>query len=1325
MADNSNPGNFANRPKEEVKAAAQKGGGSSAGGFASMDPDKQLLDFFDRYESGSTMSLEEKLDKIRSPKLQNQRETAIVLSAVEDTLKEQHHSQTPTGYLAALLALLNQANVPKSGPANHDLASSVVYLLDLVIGHVPAALLRAKFSQILTSIAPSLTSQDAAAPLLRSSIGCLESLLVAQDGATWTLSQAQISPRRAVAGLLSLASDQRPKVRKRAQDAVTHILKHPPPTPSLDHPAADMCAETAMRTLSDALAVSSASKSKRKDAMQEHNQPGLIHALHLVKAISSASGGWPSKKIEPLCEILMGVSRSNNEYLTMAAFEVFEVMFQGMADQFASSKLPRLMETLSELKPSQNDSQLLPPWIAVISRGYDVSAQIDPEGTFHKLPELFGKVSEFLSSASHEIRVSASECLISFLVNCVPDAVIAEPSVVDEKTLEQVARCAQDLLSVRFQAAWMEVFNVEAAFFEALRWRAIPLAHSIVTIIGELRASDSFNGKKEADVVLGKAIQSMGPEAVLAILPLNLVRSQKGQPGRAWLLPLLRDNVINTNLAHFRDEFVPLSEAMYQRVMEHGESDKTMEVKIFETIVHQTWALFPGYANLPLDFVHAFDQEFAELLSNLLYSQPELRPDICRGLQTFVESNQEILAAEADEHEIAMRSRVTKSGAQVNLDHLAAFSGNLLAVLFNVYTQTLPQFRGYILQCINAYLSITKEKELLETFVRVTEMLENALGEAATEPQTTKQQSKESSSSQMPPTTHTLMDLIITLSIYLPLTTFAQLFTLTSRILPLKNDPQLQKKAYKLLPRLATSDNGALALRNRNQDLQSLLISSATTASAPTRRDRLLSLATTVEYLPYLDLHFIPAILSEAVIATKEVNEKARSAAFDLLVLMGRKMSEGGTIEQSKIPHMDAEAPMVEASLEEFFTMVSAGLVGETPHMVSASITALTRILYEYHGQLPQNVVEDLVSTLTLFLTSNNREIVRSCLGFTKVIVVSLPTEVVQPRLEALIPGLLGWSKEHKSRFRAKVKHIVERMIRRFGIQEVEKWCPEDGKKLVQNIRKTKERKKRKKSEAAEEGADIDEESKISRKGRFESEYEEAIYDSDDDEDSDLESGEDDRAPLAKRMNQKATTTDRGTYITELPDDEPLDLLSASALSHISTSRPVQFKARTKTKAKVDLDGKLIFGNDHGNGGTENDVDQMAVDAREEPGDGTLEGGINAYVEAIRGRDAVQRGRGGRLKFSNKRNRGGEEMEVDDDEAAGNRNPRNAREPLVKARGNELNGSSRRTTSDRGGKDKARNRLVQKKVDPKMQRKGLGVQKMRGGRVEKATAGRR
>lgn len=40
---NTNPGNFANRPKEEVREIASKGGKAShSGGFASMDPEKQV-----------------------------------------------------------------------------------------------------------------------------------------------------------------------------------------------------------------------------------------------------------------------------------------------------------------------------------------------------------------------------------------------------------------------------------------------------------------------------------------------------------------------------------------------------------------------------------------------------------------------------------------------------------------------------------------------------------------------------------------------------------------------------------------------------------------------------------------------------------------------------------------------------------------------------------------------------------------------------------------------------------------------------------------------------------------------------------------------------------------------------------------------------------------------------------------------------------------------------------------------------------------------------------------------------------------------------------
>ncbi|KAI9821649.1 MAG: conidiation-specific expression protein [Pycnora praestabilis] len=58
MSGNSNPGNFANRPKEEVEAAAKKGGETSTtGGFASM-PTEQVQEIASEGGKASSGSFE-------------------------------------------------------------------------------------------------------------------------------------------------------------------------------------------------------------------------------------------------------------------------------------------------------------------------------------------------------------------------------------------------------------------------------------------------------------------------------------------------------------------------------------------------------------------------------------------------------------------------------------------------------------------------------------------------------------------------------------------------------------------------------------------------------------------------------------------------------------------------------------------------------------------------------------------------------------------------------------------------------------------------------------------------------------------------------------------------------------------------------------------------------------------------------------------------------------------------------------------------------------------------------------------------------------------
>ena len=186
-------------------------------------------------------------------------------------------------------------------------------------------------------------------------------------------------------------------------------------------------------------------------------------------------------------------------------------------------------------------------------------------------------------------------------------------------------------------------------------------------------------------------------------------------------------------------------------------------------------------------------------------------------------------------------------------------------------------------------------------------------------------------------------------------------------------------------------------------------------------------------------------------------------------------MSLGSVIRNRLVSHMSDDAPDAPANLEEVFTMVSAGLAGVAPHMVAASITALSRLLFEYHDseQLSQNMKEQLVDTVTMFLQSNNREIVRAVLGFVKVMVVVLPLDLLEGRMTTVVPGLMTWSKENKGRLRVKVKGILERLMRRFGAAKIEAWVGEEDRKMVVNIRKRRERAKRKKTAT---GEDSDEE---------------------------------------------------------------------------------------------------------------------------------------------------------------------------------------------------------------------------------------------------------
>ncbi|SCU77963.1 LAFA_0A04192g1_1 [Lachancea sp. 'fantastica'] len=1189
----------------------------------------------DQDEVARSLELEDKLAHIRDQihsKLENQKHVAIILSAVEENMAEQKTEQAATknvvNYSVSLLAVLSQAVDPETHEIREaQIATSATYLLDIMFKYVPGKLLRSKFAEILTQIAPCITDENASAPLIRPAIGCLESLLVAQDSQAWNNTQnLSIAPSRGLNGLLELSLDPRPKVRKRAQDAVSIIMANPPASPSAEHVAAPMVAEYTINALAAAVKEASSASNKKiraQGGLSEINSKS-IHILKLIKAVVT-SKQWPVARFDVLCDLLLEISRSADQYLVSSSFQCFEALFEAIGESAINSGLAednftRVMKIILSLKPSNTDTHLATAWMAVVSKGMTVFGSHKPVETLESLPEILKIMSHYLSSEISEIYQGACRCIESIVTEAVSDDVLLLPPLVDESVYEKVDETISflsdmfvDFLSIKYAHCAQQVLGVLTVALKKLGSRCNPDFLAPIEIIGGWRSSEDrfLELRTEIETAIGVGISAVGPDVILGCLPLNLMNATNENPGRASLLPLIRDYTSNSHLSFFVKELMPLITAFEDRV--NTLSAESLQGKVFETVISQLWSTLPNFCDLPVDVRDSFSDEFASNLSSLLYGKVELRPVICHSLKNLVQTNYEY-ASGLQERTKMVQQQFPISEAQRNVEYLGTKASNLLAVLFNVYTQTAANARGYILDTIAAVIRITPAQELVKTFNNVCGLLKKAFDE---EPSKNK--------ANQPPVkmSATLLDLIIVMASFVPESSYSALFSIFN-ITVSSSDALTQKRAYRIINKLSETSKGSDAILQYIDDIESVVIQNSKNVHTSARAMRLSAIKSLVELLPLNNAEFLIQVVPEVILAVKENNEKSREASFDTLIAMATKMSKDGCVMRlSKLPGYEPTTPDQPASVAEFFKITSAGLIGESQHMVSATVTAYSCLVFEFKDQVSTDILMDIYDTIELYLTSNSREIVKSAIGFAKVCCLALPEEMMRPKIPSLLPKLLRWSHEHTGHFKAKVKHIIERLIRKYGYDYIDQHFPEEDKKLLVNIRKTRDRSKRK---AAEEQNNVPTLAEPSSKGsRFMSALDEAIYESYNDDAS-----EDESKPGKKGRASR--------FIVESKEN-PLDLLDSQTLAHISSTRPKKFEGKSKRKAagddvfNFDADGKLTVKNNETGRGDEDVL-------------GSATSGINAYLEAVE--QGPVRGQKNRLKFKKGSQADGNDMSDDD-----------------------------------------------------------------------------
>ncbi|THH08369.1 hypothetical protein EW145_g2754 [Phellinidium pouzarii] len=1193
----------------------------------------------------SSGDMEAAISKIRphtSSSLPHQKAPANLLIALEATFKEQKAERSPAAYFAGLLTALESTvkkeRDEKYALADGDLLPAELYLLALVGPFVPAPVVRANLNTLLSLTSPLWNPLNSSAPALRSQLTLYNALLRAADRSqleTPLLGQS-------FATILQLCVDTRPKIRKRASDLVRDVLASPP-SPLLIHPYAERVGEWSVNALSNVNTLGSGKQKGKKNA-----EDIVGAAIHLLAFLRPVLPCLTPTVLPTITTSLLTLPRLGNPYLSQSAYGVLSDLLSTPDDLSAPRNIDTspaaLLHAITTAPPLKSDVALLPAWVQVVGKAMFVYAHAEPDAAAAELTRVWRTLFAYLEVSDAPTRRETAAAL-SLVVQCISPSLMEEALAGNDKSaLGQIlGQLTKALDALAYARAMPELLAVVSAMIEGLKRRsngrgtptaAERLLMPLIVKIANLRIEKGFEYKEGADDVLRMAMAVIGPEALLAALPLNLEPEDRaaGAEPRAFLLPLLTQPHPSP-LGHFVRYFVPLTERMYDLQQRAEVEGRAAEAKVWSVLVSQVWSGLPAYCYQTSDLQKSLTPQFAQMLSQLMYSQTELRPPVLRALKVIVESN----TKPSEDTNNDDPDATPAEEFQQNLEFLRTQVESWFAVLFNVFGSVGRDSQATVGEVISTWAAIADAKEITKTCHKVVGMFKTNLGKMSS--------ISTNAGTEQRTTVAAMQDILVILVPYLSSKDARGVFDLClSREVLTSADNGVQKRAYKLLGRLVqigkvnvsseveelyikmdeVADDALAAAKKVVYSLiHPLLISNVELVF--TIQDRLTFLKVLLPYLPSNALHVIPSLIPEAVLGTKEPSEKARVAAFELVVAMGYKMREGGVVKRHKLNGMDeddmTEAP---ANVQEFFTMMAGGLAGASSHMISATITAISRLVFEFKNDISADLHSELFLTLLEYLRSANREIVKSALGFAKLFIHTSPPDLLLPHLNVLIPALLAWAHDHKNHFKAKVSHIFERLIRRCGWESVyaAAGTNEEGTKILLNIKKRKDRAKRRKVQQREgegDSADEDASEKVNAAPTATGDaFEDVLYGSE----SELEGSDDDHTVGAQTVAKKGKKSKGTGARLRIDDDEPMDLLHGANTRITNARKEGRKPGAEASKFKTDeQSGKLLLESDSE---AEGDVGAPDSDAR-------LGGG--AYHETLTSTDGFTRDSRGRVKF--------------------------------------------------------------------------------------------
>ncbi|KAG1334382.1 RRP12-like protein [Cocos nucifera] len=1069
-------------------------------------------------------------------------------------LKDQGIPLTPVAYFGAAASSLDRlSRDPASG--SDPVATALLSFLSMALPRVSSAVLRSKGASVAETLVRILGFGSLPEGGVKAGLKCVSHLLVVGDKGNWP----SVSTLYGV--LIGFVTDHRPKVRKQSHVCLQNVLQ------SFQGLSVLVSASEGITAIFERFLLLAGGCNPMSSAAEREGPRGAMEVLYILNALKDCIPLMSMKSTNVILKYCKPLLDLRQSVVTRSILEILQSLCSSPTSVVAPEVL---LDLLCSLALSITDKEKSADGMASTARLLNVGIkkvyQLNRQICIVKLPVTFNALGEILASEYEEAIFAATEALKGLIGYCLDESLVQQ-GVDQIKTsdggtrksgptiIEKICTIIEGFLGYRYNAVWDMSFQVLSTAFDQLGESSYYLMAGAVRSLADMQklSDEDFPYRKQLHECVGSALGALGPHVFLRLLPLNLDADDISD-ANVWLLPLLKHYIVGAHLRYFTEKILEIVRRLQQKSLKLEKEGRVYSARSAEGLVYSLWSLLPAFCNYAVDTSSSF-KILQKVLCDALRQEPSVRGIICSSLQILIQQNKDILSGnsvvfddEICKPERKARDHYTLDVADKNLKAIRSFSSEFFSVLSEVFLTSSKESGGCLQCAIHELASISDERVVKKFFMTAMHKLLKVTQEVIKVKQDNNSNSMQiDSSSGKVSLSHSRALLLDFAAALLPGLGKQEIGLLFSAIKPAFQDEegQIQKKAYKILSVMLKECDGFLS-SNMDELLGLMIAAFPCHFSAKCHR---------LESLYFLIVHI------------------------------------------SKDPSEQRKRDIISSFLTEILLAlkeIAGGLAGETPHMISAAVKGLARLAYEFSDLI--SVAYNLLPSAFLLLQRKNRKIIKANLGLIKVLIAKSKVDGLQMHLREMVEGLLKWDNDTKTHFKAKVKLLIEMLVRKCGLDAVKEVMPEEHMKLLTNIRKTKERKERKaRSEADSES--LHSRTTMSRQSRWNhTRIFSDFGDEDGEDDSDAELGvagafSGRRTMVSSLPGSKAASLRSSRMrlaAKSLPEDlldhlevDPLDLLDRQKIrSALQSSTILKRKQASYDEPEIDPDGRLIVHED-------------------------------------------------------------------------------------------------------------------------------------------------